>query len=81
MCLLNSGKSEPVVILSRLSRAVEGLTWVAIYATEAGVTNVIPCMHAFPDLVALGSSNSTELGDVKMCLNAWILAILSSELE
>jgi hypothetical protein len=36
---------------------------------DAIVTEVIPCIRAFPDLVALGSF-PTELGDVKMCLNA-----------
>ena len=43
-------------------------TCVAMYAIEALVTPVMPCMRAFPDLVALVSL-STELGDVKMCLN------------
>lgn len=43
-------------------------TCVAAYAMEALVTPVIPCMRAFPDLVALASL-SAELGDVKMCLN------------
>ena len=44
-------------------------TCVATYAKEAVVTRVIPCMRAFPDLVAL-TSFSTELGEVKICLNA-----------
>ena len=40
-----------------------------MYAKEAIVTQVIPCMRALPDLVAL-TSFSTELGDVNICLNA-----------
>lgn len=36
---------------------------------EAGVTRVMPCMRALPERVAL-TSLSTELGEVKMCLNA-----------
>ena len=42
-------------------------TWVAMYAIEAGVTCVMPCIRAFPDRVAL-LTLSTELGDVKICL-------------
>ena len=48
------------------------LTWVAIYAKEAVVVRVIPCIRAFPDLVAF-TSFSTELGEVKICLNAYTL--------
>jgi hypothetical protein len=40
-----------------------------MYAIEADVTCVIPWMRAFPDRVAL-EPVSTELGDVKICLNA-----------
>jgi hypothetical protein len=36
---------------------------------EAIVTVVMPWMRALPDCVAL-TSFSTELGDVKICLNA-----------
>lgn len=36
---------------------------------DAGVTFVIPWILAFPDLVARGSL-STELGEVKINLNA-----------
>lgn len=32
------------------------------------VTDDIPCIRAFPERVAFGSL-STELGDVKICLN------------
>ena len=41
---------------------------MAIYAKEAVVTDVMLWMRAFPDLVALGLSSSTELGEVKTCL-------------
>lgn len=44
------------------------LTWVAMYANDPVVTEVMPWMCAFPDLVALGSLWSTELGDVNTCL-------------
>ncbi len=44
-------------------------TCVAAYAIDAVVTLVIPWMRAFPDLVAFVSL-STELGEVKICLNA-----------
>ena len=47
-------------------------TWVAIYAKDAVVVRVIPCIRAFPDLVAF-TSFSTELGEVKICLNAYML--------
>jgi hypothetical protein len=50
-----------------VNEKIELLTWVAMYAMEAGVTWVIPWMQALPDWVALGSF-STELGDVKICL-------------
>lgn len=43
---------------------------MAMYANEPVVTQVIPCMWALPDRVALMSSWSTELGDVKTCLYA-----------
>ena len=43
---------------------------MAAYATEAGVTRVMPWIRAFPERVAFASL-STELGEVKMCLNAW----------
>lgn len=46
-------------------------TWVATYAIEPGVAEVIPWMRAFPDRVALGSL-STELGDVNICLYAFV---------
>lgn len=49
-------------------------TCVAMYAREAVVTRVIPCSRALPDLVAF-TSFSTELGEVKMCLNACPLRI------
>jgi hypothetical protein len=39
------------------------ITRVAIYAINAVVTRVMPCMRAFPDRLALGSL-STELGEV-----------------
>ena len=45
------------------------LTCVATYAMDAGVVWVILWMWAFPECVALGSL-STELGEVKICLNA-----------
>ena len=37
---------------------------------DAGITWDIPCKWAFLEYMALVSF-STELGDVKMCLNAW----------
>lgn len=43
-------------------------TWVAIYAREAVVTEVIPWIRALLDLVAFATSPSTELGEVKTCL-------------
>jgi len=46
------------------------LTCVAMYAIDARVTWVIPWMRALPERVAFGSL-STELGDVKICLNAY----------
>ena len=49
-------------------------TCIAMYAREAVVMRVIPCSRALPDLVAL-TSFSTELGEVKMCLNACPLRI------
>lgn len=45
------------------------LTWVAMYAIDAGVTEVMPWIRALPDRVALATL-STELGDVKTCLYA-----------
>ena len=45
-----------------------------MYAREAVVMRVIPCSQALPDLVAF-TSFSTELGEVKMCLNACPLRI------
>ena len=45
------------------------LTWVAMYAIDAGVTKVIPWIRALPDRVALGIL-STELGEVNMYLYA-----------
>jgi hypothetical protein len=47
----------------------EGCTCVATYAIEAVVTDFMPWIRALPDRVAFGSF-STELGDVKICLNA-----------
>ena len=44
------------------------LACVAMYTIDAGVTEDIPWMRAFPDFVALVSSESTELGDVNTCL-------------
>lgn len=41
---------------------------MATYANEGIVTADIPCIRAFPERVAFGSL-STELGDVKICLN------------
>jgi len=38
---------------------------------EAGITHVMLWSQALPDHVALASL-STELGDVKMCLNAYM---------
>lgn len=58
-----------IQLLVKIKSQLRGwLAWVATYAMEAAVTLVIPCMRAFPDRVAFGSF-STELGDVKMCLN------------
>lgn len=37
---------------------------------DAKVTEVMPCIRAFPDLVAF-ASRSTELGEVKICLYVW----------
>ena len=48
---------------------VSVLTCIAVYAIEALVTRVMPCIHAFLDRVAL-ESFSTELGEVNMCLKA-----------
>ena len=48
---------------------VSVLTCIAVYAIEALVTQVMPCICAFPDHVAL-ESFSTELGEVNMCLKA-----------
>ena len=47
-------------------------TCIATYAKEAVVAQVILCIWAFPDLIAF-TSFSTELGDVKICLNAYEL--------
>ena len=55
--------SEIVVVLV--------LTCVAVYAIEALVTQVMPCIHAFPDHVALQSFLS-ELGEVNICLKALV---------
>jgi hypothetical protein len=44
------------------------LAWVAMYANEPVVTEVMPCMCVLPDLVAFASSWSAEFSDVKMCL-------------
>jgi len=46
-------------------------TCVATYAKEAVVARVIPWIRAFPDLVDLASF-STELGEVKICLNVYM---------
>lgn len=47
-------------------------TCVAVYAMEALVTRVMPCIRALPDRVAL-QSFSTELGEVNICLKAYDL--------
>lgn len=58
-----------VLIYHRPQRVcTRNCTCVATYAIDARVTQVMPCIRAFPDLVAL-ASRSTELGDVKICLN------------
>jgi hypothetical protein len=41
------------------------------------VVRVILCIQAFPDLVAF-TSFSTELGEVKICLNAYMLKGLAA---
>ena len=43
-----------------------------MYARDAAVTDVMLWIRTFPDLVALGSSSSTELGEVKTCLYAYV---------
>lgn len=48
------------------------------YANDGIVTDVMPCIRAFPDRVAFGSL-STELGDVKICLNAFYREVISSD--
>lgn len=50
---------------------VTSLAWVLAYAIDAGVTRVMPCIRAFPERVALASF-STELGDVKINLYAFV---------
>jgi hypothetical protein len=55
-----------------MTREADRGTCVAMYATDAFVTDDIPCMRTLPDLVALGLSSSTELGEVKTCLNAYV---------
>ena len=44
---------------------------------EPLVTPVMPCMRAFPDLVALASL-STELGEVNMCLNVLYISVVGT---
>ncbi len=44
---------------------------------DALVTRVMPCIRAFPDLVALASL-STELGEVKICFERLIVDRISS---
>jgi hypothetical protein len=46
---------------------------------DAVVTRLMPWIRALPDFVALFSL-STELGDVKICLNAWVLTLKSATL-
>ena len=57
----------------RISGCIDGADqecpWVAMYAMEDVVTEVMPWMQALPDRVAL-TSFSTELGEVNTCLNA-----------
>ena len=55
--------SEIVVVLV--------LTCIAVYAIEALVTQVMPCICTFPDRVAL-QSFLTELGEVNICLKALV---------
>jgi hypothetical protein len=68
----DSAKRSCHVVSCKLIELRRKHTWVAIYAKEAVVVRVIPCIRAFPDLVAF-TSFSTELGDVKICLNAYML--------
>jgi hypothetical protein len=42
-----------------------------MYAKDPLVMQLIPWMRALPERVALGSSSSTELGDVKTCLKPY----------
>jgi hypothetical protein len=42
---------------------------------DAGVAEAILWIRAFPDLVALGSTKSMELGDVKMCLYTYRISV------
>ena len=52
-----------------------------MYAIEAGVTLVMLWMRALPEQVALGSF-STELGDVKTCLYAFMaISMIMSNAE
>ena len=60
---------RPRVSIKHISKGVPMLTWVATYAKDIVVTDVMLWMCMFPDLVALGSSSS-ELGEVKVCLYA-----------
>lgn len=55
-------------------------TCVATYANDAGVTRVMPWIRAFPERVAFASF-STELGDVKICLNVSTLSEPLSRVE
>jgi len=68
----DSAKRSCHIVSCKLIELWQKHTWVAIYAKEAVVVRVIPCIRAFPDLVAL-TSFSTELGEVKTCLNAYTL--------
>ena len=68
----DSAKRSCHIVSRKLIEIGWKYTWVAIYAKDAVVVRVIPCIRAFPDLVAF-TSFSTELGEVKICLNAYML--------
>lgn len=68
----DSTKQSCHIVSHKLIELQQKHIWVAIYAKEAVMVWVISCIWAFLDLVAF-TSFSTELGEVKICLNAYML--------
>lgn len=79
MCQQKTRQSEPTLWINDDSTSDAPcyvLAWVTIYVIDAVVTDDMPWIWAFLDLIALDSSKSTELWDVNTCLYAYISAVV-----